>query len=89
MAQNLLDIMQKDAIIKAETRTFVTNWIRTGPKEKRKAFFDVWETVLREYLPDTRPVLFRTSDRIGKKAKYQVLLDDWNVQEDLMTRITI
>lgn len=69
IAQNLLDIMQKDAIIKAETRTFVTNWIRTGPEEKRKAFFDVWEIVLREYLPDTRPVLFRSCDRIGKKGK--------------------
>lgn len=69
IAQNLLDIIQKDAIINPEARTFVTNWIRTGPEEKRKAFFDVWEIVLREYLPDTRPILFRTCDRIGKKGK--------------------
>lgn len=69
IAQNLIDILQKDANITAQTRTFICNWILTGPNEKRKAFFDVWDIVLKNYLPTTRPILFRACDRISKKDK--------------------
>ena len=66
IAQNLIDILQKDAHIIEQTRTFISNWILTGPEEKRKAFFDVWDIVLKNYIPITRPILFRVCERINK-----------------------
>lgn len=69
IARNLINILQKDEDITQLTRTFVSDWILTGPKEKRKAFFDVWDIVLKNYLPTTRPILFRACNRISKKSK--------------------
>lgn len=60
---------EKGSGITERTITFIDNWIRTGPAEKGKAFFDVWDIVLRNYLPTTRPVLFRTCAEIGKDGK--------------------
>lgn len=69
IAQNLIEILQNDADIANETRTFISNWILTGPEEKRKAFYDVWDIVLKNYLPATRPILFRSCERISKINK--------------------
>lgn len=69
IAQNLIDILQKDIMILEQTKKFIGNWILTGSKEKRKAFYDVWDIVLKNYLPITRPILFRACDRISKKGK--------------------
>jgi len=69
IAQNLIDILQKDVEITKLTKEFISNWILTVGDEKRKAFFDVWDIVLKNYLPITRPVLFRACKRIGKKEK--------------------
>jgi hypothetical protein len=69
IAQNLIDVLQKDAKITKETRSFICNWILTDDIAKRKAFFDVWEIVLRNYLPTTKPILFRSCGRISKKNK--------------------
>lgn len=69
IAQNLIDILQKDSEITKHTRGFIINWCRTDASEKRKAFFDVWNIVLKNYLPSTRPILFRACQRIGKNAK--------------------
>lgn len=69
IAKNLIDILQKDTEIIKETRTFICNWILTGPDEKRKAFFDVWDIVLRNYIPKTRPILFHACARISKRNK--------------------
>jgi len=69
IAQNLIDILENDANIFDSTVTFICNWVRTGPAEKRKAFFDVWDIVLKNYLPITRPILFRTCGRISKNDK--------------------
>ncbi len=69
IAQNLIEILQKDANINKQTVTFIGNWILTGPDEKRKAFFDVWEIVLKNYLPETRPILFRACKRISKNER--------------------
>jgi len=69
IAQNLIDILQKDANITKQTRRFIGDWILTGPGEKRKAFFDVWDIVLKNYLPTTRPILFRACERVSKKGK--------------------
>ena len=69
IAQNLIDILQKDINITNETRSFICNWILTDASGKRKAFFDVWDIVLRNYLPTTNPILFRATGRISKKNK--------------------
>ena len=69
IAQNLIDILQKDAEINKPTRKFIGNWILSGPQEKRKAFYDVWDIVLKNYLPTSRPILFRACDRISKNGK--------------------
>ncbi|MBN2729938.1 MAG: hypothetical protein JXR53_12005 [Bacteroidales bacterium] len=52
-----------------QTRRFIGNWILTGPNEKGKSLFDVWDIVLRNYLPNTRPILFRACNRISKKCE--------------------
>lgn len=61
--------LKKDENIKEQTRTFINNWILTGPAEKRKAFFDVWDIVLKNFLPTTRPILFRSCDKVSKNGK--------------------
>lgn len=69
IAQNLIDLLQKDSEITEQSRIFIGNWILTDASEKRKAFFDVWDIVLKNYLPATRPILFRACDRISKSGK--------------------
>ena len=69
IAQNLIEILQKDVQITVHTKKFICNWIITGPEEKRKAFFDVWDIVLKNYIPTTRPILFRACGRLGTKDK--------------------
>ncbi len=66
IAQNLIDILQKDATITKNTRIFITNWLLTDHTGKKKAFYDVWDIVLKNYLPTIRPVLFRACNRVGK-----------------------
>lgn len=69
IAQNLIDILQKDVEITVEARIFIGNWVLTGPEEKRKAFFDVWDIVLKNYLPTARPILFRACGRVNKRER--------------------
>jgi hypothetical protein len=69
IAQNLIDILEKDATIIGQTKRFIGDWILTVSGEKRKAFFDVWDIVLKNFLPTTRPILFRACDRINKDGK--------------------
>ncbi|RDI11267.1 hypothetical protein [Flavobacterium sp. AG291] len=69
IAENLIDILTIDAKITEATRGFISNWLCTGPDEKRKAFFDVWDIVLKNYMPTERPILFRSCERIGRKNK--------------------
>lgn len=69
IAQNLIDILQNDKNITEQTRRFIYKWIYTGPDGKRKAFFDVWDIVLKNYLPTARPILFRACKRISKNGK--------------------
>jgi hypothetical protein len=63
IAQNLIGILQQDAEITKLTAGFIRSWVRSGPEGKRKAHFDVWDIVLRNYMPDTMPVLFRSCKR--------------------------
>lgn len=69
IAQNLIDILERDTLISKETRQFIGDWILTGPDDKRKAFLDVWDIVLKNFIPITRPTLFRACNRISKNGK--------------------
>ncbi|MGV3460255.1 MAG: hypothetical protein ACO1N9_07355 [Flavobacterium sp.] len=69
IAENLIDVLQKDVMLTDQTRSFIVNWILTGPEEKRKAFYDVWDIVLKNYLPMRRPVLFRACNRIRRNNR--------------------
>lgn len=69
IAQNLIDILEKDVEISEDTVTFVHKWLTTGYDGKRKAFYDVWDIVLKTYLPTTRPILFRACGRISSNDK--------------------
>lgn len=69
IAQNLIDILEINASLDPATKRFIGDWILTGPKEKRKAFFDVWDIVLKNFLPQTRPILFRSCNRISKNGR--------------------
>ena len=64
IAQNLIDILEKDANITGQTKRFIGDWILTCSEEKRKAFFDVWNIVLKSFLPTNRPFLFRACERM-------------------------
>jgi hypothetical protein len=74
IAQNLIDILQKDAKIFDSTVTFISNWASTGHTGKRKAFFDVWDIVLKNYLPTTS--YFARAQELVRTVKLQVLLED-------------
>lgn len=69
IAQNLIDFLQKDTKLTRDAIRFVGDWILTRVDEKTKAFYDVWEIVLRNYMPTTRPVLFRACNRLGGDGK--------------------
>jgi len=66
IAQNLIDILEKEQTPLKETVSFIGNWILTPRDEKVKAFYDVWELVLKNYMPKTSPILIRTISRKSK-----------------------
>jgi len=69
IAQNLIDILEKEQTPLMETVSFIGNWILTPRDEKFKAFYDVWELVLKNYMPKTSPILIRSIER-KSKAEY-------------------
>lgn len=70
IAQNLIDIIDKDICPSVETRIFIGNWILTDRSEKFKAYYDVWELVLNNFLPKTKPILIRS---ITRKSKHEYI----------------
>lgn len=64
IGKNLIDFMESREDLSQDAADFISNWIRTGPEEKTKAFYDVWDIVLSNYMPKTRPVLFRSCNRL-------------------------
>lgn len=60
IAHNLIDILENDAMITDQTRTFIKCWIKLVASMKEEPFFEVWDIVLKNYLPTERPVLFRS-----------------------------
>lgn len=69
ISQNLIDILEDYKLIADQTIDFICNWIYTDASEKTKAFYDVWDIVLKNYLPKTKPILFRATDRLSKNGK--------------------
>lgn len=65
-AENLIDILVKNVPPTKDTRIFIGNWILTDRSEKFKAYYDVWELVLANYYPESRPILFRAISRKSK-----------------------
>lgn len=70
IAQNLIDILGKNTEITPLTREFIYTWIRRPDGQgQEKAFYDVWDFVLKNYMPDTRPILFRSCTRRSGDGK--------------------
>lgn len=70
IAQNLIDIIDKDIEPFKETITFIGNWILSDRSEKFKAYYDVWEIVLNNFIPKTKPILIRS---ISRKSKMEYI----------------
>lgn len=70
IAQNLIDIINKNIEPSEETKTFIGNWILSPRREKFKAYFDVWEIVLNKFLPKSNPILIRS---ISRKSKHEYI----------------
>lgn len=67
IADNIVGFTNGTGNLSKEAYSFVLNWILTGPNEKTKAYFDIWDKVLDAYLPSERPILFRSCPRITQK----------------------
>lgn len=63
ISSNLIEVLRDLKPLSAEAGVFVSNWCLTGPDEKVKAFFDVWNEVLLNYKPTEFPILFRSYKR--------------------------
>lgn len=72
ISTNLVAFMQSEDNLLEESAAFIANWILTVANEKPKAYFDVWDVVLKNYMPTARPILFRSCKRRenGRIASY-------------------
>ncbi len=59
--------MVDDTPLLQESISFIRKWVRTDGTEKTKSFYDVWDIILKAYLPKERPILFRSCKRISKR----------------------
>ena len=66
IAQNLIDIIDKDMLPSVDTRNFIYNWMITDRRGKFKAYYDVWDIVLKNFIPKTKPILIRSIPRKSK-----------------------
>lgn len=67
IAQNLIDIIDNDIIPSSDTVKFIGNWVLSERSEKFKAYYDVWEIVLKNFYPKERPILIRSINRKSNK----------------------
>ena len=66
IAENITGFMNGTYDLSEEAAGFISNWILTGPDEKTKAYFDIWNKILDSYLPTERPILFRSCLRLSR-----------------------
>ena len=59
-------------VVSKEAKTFVVDWIMTGAEGKTQDYYDIWAIVLANYMPQSFPVLFRSSKTFneGKIESY-------------------
>lgn len=67
IANNIVDFMVNDTPLLQESVSFIYNWVMSDGSEKTKAHYDVWDIVLKTYLPQERPILFRSCQRLSKR----------------------
>ncbi len=67
IANNIVDFMVNDTPLLQESVLFIYNWVKSDGSEKTKAYYDVWDIVLKTYLPYERPILFRSCQRLSKR----------------------
>ncbi|MBQ7044147.1 MAG: hypothetical protein IJN78_06010, partial [Clostridia bacterium] len=60
IANNIVAFMDEDTPLSPESVSFIYNWVMSDGAEKTKSYYDVWDVVLKIYLPQERPVLFRS-----------------------------
>ena len=72
VSNNLIAFMDSKEELTKEAADFICDWILTDRAGKCKAHYDVWDKVLKNYMPKTRPVLFRACNRRvdGKIASF-------------------
>lgn len=72
ICHNLIAFMEPDEELSQEAATFIGNWILTDASEKKKSDYDVWDEVLKCYMPSARPTLYRSCNRRedGKIASF-------------------
>lgn len=64
IARNLIAFMDSKEDLSLDAANFIHYWVRSD--KKYKAHYDVWDLVLREYIPLTRPTLYRSCKTIAK-----------------------
>lgn len=77
ISQNLINILTEGEELKKTTRDFIAEWVN-GEKIHLKAFSDVWEFVLKNYLPSHRPILYRSTHRVSKNGKIASFTSSYN-----------
>lgn len=72
ISKNLVLFMKSDALLSQDSANFIANWILSGPEEKNRMCYDIWDNVLKNYMPDKYPVLYRSCNRRtnGKIASF-------------------
>lgn len=72
ICHNLIAFMESNEELSQEAATFIGNWILTDASEKKKSDYDVWDEVLKSYMPSACPTLYRSCNRRedGKIASF-------------------
>lgn len=67
IAKNIVSFMNDTDELSKDSVAFIGNWILTDPDENTKAYYDIWNLILDQYLPEERPVLFRSCLRVSSR----------------------
>lgn len=65
IAKNLIDFMESKAALSEDSAEFIYSWVRGG--RRNKTHYDIWEMVLNEYNPVSRPTLYRSCKKIKNR----------------------
>lgn len=67
IANNIIAFMRDQEELSSKSASFICNWVMTGGAEKTKKMYDTWDIILKNYLPQERPIIFRACSRIVKR----------------------